>query len=178
MLSYPEITPAICWSSFSRDERMITCLFLFFFFFSWDKMNLIFFQIFAVRLVTQRQARITYQLFLNQTLILLLLITFCTRRGPFCISPEDSMCQYVIWDPRTEEAFCLSLRGYRTFEAKTPRLWNNLLDEIRSDESMSSLKSLLKAYLYHGECPNFIWVPCFFGMSFPTLTCSLHYLKY
>lgn len=157
MLSYPEITFAICWSSSSREERMITCLFLFFLVRqneSYLSPNLCFEVHYSMsgknNLSAVPESDLNSYLtdyFLHSPWLL----------APFCMSSEDCMCRYVIWDPRTE-VFCLSLKGYRTFEAKTLRLWNNLLDEIRSDESMSSFKSLLKTYLYQGECPDFICV--------------------
>lgn len=101
-----------------RKGWLLVC----FFFFSWDKMNLIFLQIFALRFITQCQARITYQLFLNQTLIRILLITFCTRHDflPPFVCLLKIVCADTWFEILGQRSFAFPWRGT---EHLKPRPW-------------------------------------------------------
>lgn len=61
------------------------------------------------------------------------------------VRPLRSSDQLLLVVPRSK----LKLRGDRAFSVAGPRLWNSLPLSIRSAQTISSFKSLLKAYLFN-----------------------------
>ncbi len=92
-----------------------------------------------------------------------LLITFKALHG---LAPDyisDLLIPYVpLRSLRSSGSGLLSVpesrlitKGDRAFAIRAPRLWNDLPEEIRQSESVSSFKSLLKTYLFRKAYPDF-----------------------
>ena len=56
----------------------------------------------------------------------------------------------------------LKSRGDCTFAVRAPSLWNSLPSSVRSAESLSGFKKLLKTHLYHLAFPATVTILCIY----------------